>query len=92
MAYAGKPTLAPEAVEVLVQASQEPDFLPGQDLSEREHEVLALMVEGLNNKQISQRLFISQSTTKSHVSNILSKLNVNSRTEAVSYALKNKLV
>lgn len=91
-AHAGQPTLAPEAVEVLVQASQEPKFLPGQDLSEREREVLALMVEGLNNKQISERLFISQSTAKSHVSNVLAKLNVNSRTEAVSFALKNKLI
>ncbi|MBE0687025.1 MAG: response regulator transcription factor [Anaerolineaceae bacterium] len=92
LAHAGQPTLAPEAVEVLVQASQEPKFLPGQDLSEREREVLALMVEGLNNKQISERLFISQSTAKSHVSNVLAKLNVNSRTEAVSFALKNKLI
>jgi len=92
MAHAGKPTLAPEAVEVLVHASLEPDQLPGHDLSERERDVLALMVEGLNNGQISKRLFISQSTTKSHVSSILSKLNVNSRTEAVSFSLKNKLV
>lgn len=91
-AHAGKPTLAPEAVEVLVQASQEPQFLPGQDLTEREREVLKLLVEGLNNKQISERLFVSQSTAKSHVSNVLTKLNVNSRTEAVSFALKNKLV
>lgn len=91
-AYLGKPTLAPEAVEVLVQASQEPKFLPGQDLTEREREVLKLMVEGMNNKQISEHLFVSQSTAKSHVSNVLTKLNVNSRTEAVSYALKNKLV
>ncbi len=91
-AHAGKPTLAPEAVEVLVQASQEPKFLPGQDLTEREREVLKLLVEGMNNKQISERLFVSQSTAKSHVSNVLNKLNVNSRTEAVSFALKNKLV
>jgi NarL family two-component system response regulator LiaR len=90
-AHAGQPTLAPEAVEVLVQASQEPKNLPGHDLTEREREVLKLMVEGLNNKQISERLFVSQSTAKSHVSNVLTKLNVNSRTEAVSIALRNKL-
>jgi len=76
----------------LVQASQEPKFLPGHDLTDREREVLKLMVEGLNNKQISERLYVSQSTVKSHVSNVLKKLNVNSRTKAVSFALKNKLI
>ncbi|MBW6473689.1 MAG: response regulator transcription factor [Anaerolineaceae bacterium] len=91
-AFVGKPTLAPEAVEALIHASQESDNLLGNDLTEREREVLTLMVEGLNNKQISERLFVSQSTAKSHVSNVLTKLNVNSRTEAVSFALKNKLV
>lgn len=91
-AFVGKPTLAPEAVEALIHASQEPENLIGNDLTDREREVLALMVEGLNNIQISERLFISQSTAKSHVSNVLTKLNVNSRTEAVSFALKNKLV
>jgi NarL family two-component system response regulator LiaR len=91
-AFVGKPTLAPEAVEALINASQEPENLIGNDLTDREREVLQLMVEGLNNKQISERLFVSQSTAKSHVSNVLTKLNVNSRTEAVSFALKNKLV
>ena len=91
-ALVGKPTLAPEAVEALIHASQEPENLIGNDLTDREREVLQLMVEGLNNKQISERLFVSQSTAKSHVSNVLTKLNVNSRTEAVSFALKNKLV
>lgn len=91
-AFVGKPTLAPEAVEALIHASQEPENLIGNDLTDREREVLQLMVEGLNNKQISERLFVSQSTAKSHVSNVLTKLNVNSRTEAVSFALKNKLV
>ncbi len=91
-AFVGKPTLAPEAVEALIHASQESDNLIGSDLTDREREVLVLMVEGLNNKQISERLFVSQSTAKSHVSNVLTKLNVNSRTEAVSFALKNKLV
>jgi NarL family two-component system response regulator LiaR len=91
-AFVGKPTLAPEAVEALVHASQESENLIGNDLTDREREVLKLMVEGLNNKQISERLFVSQSTAKSHVSNVLTKLNVNSRTEAVSFALKNKLV
>ncbi len=91
-AFVGKPTLAPEAVEALIHSSQEPENLIGGDLTEREREVLTLMVEGLNNKQISERLYVSQSTAKSHVSNVLTKLNVNSRTEAVSIALRNKLV
>ena len=91
-AFAGKPTLAPEAVEVLVQASREPEITLGHDLSDREREVLALMVDGMNNQQIAERLFVSQSTAKSHVSSILSKLKVNTRTEAVSIALKTRLV
>ncbi|MDO9086080.1 MAG: response regulator transcription factor [Anaerolineaceae bacterium] len=91
-AFIGNPTLAPEAVNALVQAGREPEINLGHDLSDREREVLALMVEGLNNQQIAERLFVSQSTAKSHVSSILSKLKVSTRTEAVSFALKNRLV
>ena len=65
---------------------------PGLDLTEREREVLALMVEGLNNTQIAGRLSVSPSTIKSHVSNILSKLGVASRTEAVTLALRSRIV
>jgi len=54
--------------------------------------VLALMVEGLNNTQIAAKLTISPSTVKSHVSNILSKFGVASRTEAVTLALRHGLV
>ena len=91
-AKAGKPTLAPEAVEVLIQSSQEPENKLGNDLTERERQVLSLLVEGLNNQQIAQRLYVSPSTAKSHVSSILTKLEVSTRTEAVSYALQNKLI
>lgn len=87
-AHAGKPTLAPEAAEVLIQATRYPDEHPGDDLTEREREVLDLLVEGLNNNQIAQRLFVSQSTAKSHVSHLLAKLSVSTRTEAVALALK----
>jgi len=90
-AHAGRSTLAPEAAQALIQASVRPQQ-PGFDLTERELEVLALMVEGLTNNQIAQRLEISVSTAKFHVSTILSKLNAASRTEAVSVALKNGLV
>jgi two-component system, NarL family, response regulator LiaR len=91
-AFAGKPTLAPEAAEVLIQATRHPAEKIGFDLTEREHEVLALMVEGLNNNQIADRLVVSRSTAKFHVSSILSKLGAASRTEAVSIALQNDLV
>jgi NarL family two-component system response regulator LiaR len=88
----GKPTLAPEAAQVLIQATRTSATQPGSDLTEREREVLALLIEGLNNTQIAERLVVSVSTAKFHVSSILTKLGVASRTEAVSFALQNKLV
>ena len=91
-AYAGKPTLAPEAAQALIQATRLPADRVGFDLTEREKEVLALMVEGLNNNQIAERLVVSRSTAKFHVSSVLSKLGAASRTEAVATALKHKLV
>lgn len=91
-AYAGKPTLAPEAAQVLIQATRLPAEKVGFDLTEREREVLALMTQGLNNHGIAERLVISKSTAKFHVSSILSKLGSTSRTEAVAIALQNKLV
>jgi NarL family two-component system response regulator LiaR len=90
-AYAGKPTLAPEAAQALIQASQKP-AMPPVELTDRELEVLELMVAGLTNPDIANRLVISRSTVKFHVSSILTKLNVSSRTEAVATALQNKLV
>jgi NarL family two-component system response regulator LiaR len=90
-AYAGKSTLASEAAQSLIQASVRPPK-PGADLTERELEVLALLVGGQTNAQIAQALEISLSTAKFHVSTILSKLNAGSRTEAVSLALKHELV
>jgi NarL family two-component system response regulator LiaR len=90
-AYMGRATLSPDVAQVIVlTAGQGPE--PGVDLTEREREVLALMVEGLNNTQIAGRLSVSPSTIKSHVSNILSKLGVSSRTEAVTLALRHGLV
>jgi NarL family two-component system response regulator LiaR len=91
LAHAGRATLSPEAAQVLVEAASQPPA-PGFDLTERERDVLALMVEGLNNTQIAGRLIISPSTVKSHVSNILAKLGVASRTEAVTLALRNKII
>jgi NarL family two-component system response regulator LiaR len=90
-AHAGRATLSPEAAQALVETANQPP-MKGLDLTEREREVLALMVEGLNNTQIAGRLTVSPSTIKSHVSNVLSKLGVVSRTEAVTLALRNRIV
>ncbi len=88
----GRPTLAPQAAQVLIQTALYPQEQLGFDLTAREQEVLALMVDGLNNQEIAGKLFISLSTAKSHVSNVLSKMGAATRTEAVSLALKHKLV
>lgn len=90
-AHAGRATLSPEAAQALVETSNLPPS-PGRDLTEREREVLALMIEGLNNTQIAGRLTVSPSTIKSHVSNILAKLGVASRTEAVTLALRKRII
>ena len=90
-AHAGRSTLAPEAAQALIQATRQgPE--PGHDLSPREHEVLTLMVEGLNNPQIGERLDIGVTTVRSHVSKVLSKLGVSNRAEAIALALRSKLV
>jgi len=83
-AVAGQPSLSPEAARVLMKNVSEP-ALPHQDMTGRELEILALMVEGLSNNEIAERLIVSQSTVKFHVSNILSKLGVTGRTEAVPW-------
>jgi NarL family two-component system response regulator LiaR len=90
-AHAGRSTLAPEAVEALLQpAVSEPSRV--YELTPRERDVLALLVEGLTNAEIAGRLGVSRSTVKVHVSNILSKLDVSSRGEAVGVALQGKLL
>ncbi len=90
-AVSGKSTLSPEAARVLIQATR-PSNLPVFDLTEREREVLNLVVQGNSNQQIAEALVISITTVKAHISNILSKLQVASRTEAIAFAVKNKLV
>jgi NarL family two-component system response regulator LiaR len=89
-AHTGKMTLSPEAVQALIHASQQPAEVDA--LTERELEVLRLMAEGLNNAEIAERLTISLSTVKYHISNILGKLQVDNRVAAVSIAMQRKLV
>ena len=90
-AHDGRPTLAPEATQVLIHAATKP---PERhfDLTPRELEVLALVVQGLNNGEIAEKLVVSHSTVKFHVSSILSKLGVGSRTEATALAVQHKLI
>jgi NarL family two-component system response regulator LiaR len=89
-AHAGRPTLAPEAAQVLIKAATEPAQEEG--LTSRELEILRLMVHGDSNPDIAEKLFISRSTVKFHVSNILMKLGTATRTEAVAVAVQRKLV
>src|SRR5512139_469513 len=90
-AVSGRSTLSPEAATALVHATR-PAKQPSYDLTEREMEVLNLVVQGHSNQQIAETLVISLATVKAHTSNILSKLQVSSRAEASAFAIKNKLV
>lgn len=89
-AKAGRMTLSPEAAQALVQASRH--AAESGLLTERESEVLKLMVEGLNNAEIAGRLVVSLSTVKYHISNILMKLGVDNRVAAVTMAIQKKMV
>jgi NarL family two-component system response regulator LiaR len=91
-AIAGRATLAPEAAQALIHVNRTIFQATRLDLTEREKEVLALMIEGLNNLEIADRLVVSRSTVKFHVSSVLSKLGATTRTEAVAIALQKRLV
>jgi two-component system NarL family response regulator len=66
--------------------------VPNPRLTPREMEVLRLVARGLNNRDIARELFISENTVKNHVRNILEKLQLHSRMEAVVYAVRKKLL
>ena len=87
---AGKVQLAPEAASSLINEVRAP--ASPEALTERETEVLKLIARGKANKEIADELFIDETTVKSHVHSILSKLNVRSRTQAVLYAVRLGLV
>jgi NarL family two-component system response regulator LiaR len=90
-AYDGRMTLSPEATQVLAQSVSQ-SHIPGNDLTERERDVLSCMVDGLNNNEIAEKLVISLGTVKFHVSNIYQKIGVDSRVEAVKLAIEQKLI
>mgnify|MGYP001025983740 FL=1 len=89
-ASAGRPTVAPEITQSILMENN--NSQPDRELTNREREVLALMVEGLTNPKIAERLFITRSTARAHVSSILLKLGVSNRSEAVVLALRERLV
>lgn len=90
-AVSGRSTLAPEAARVLIQATR-PSKKPLYDLTDREMEVLNLVVQGHSNQHIADAMVISLATVKAHMTSILAKLQVSSRAEAIALAIKNKLV
>ncbi|QKS71865.1 response regulator transcription factor [Paenalkalicoccus suaedae] len=89
--HAGKAVLEPEIATKLMTRVRQPKVHPHDQLTERERDVLKLMTEGMSNQEIADELFIALKTVKVHVSNILHKLGVQDRTQAVIYALKQKM-
>jgi len=87
----GQSTLSPAVTQALVAATARPPE-PDYHLTERERELLGLLVHGLSNPDIAQHLTISLSTVKFHISSILAKLGASSRTEAVAMALEKHLI
>ena len=90
-AYKGQSTLSPSASKVVIQSVVSPPPL-GHDLTNRELEVLGHIVKGESNREIAEHLDISNSTVKNHVSQILGKLNVASRTHAAALAVEHQML
>jgi len=90
-AYYGQSTFSPEATQALVQSGSKSQEL-GDDLSKRERQVLTLVVEGLSNEKIADRLVISPYTVKNHVSACISKLRANNRTQAATIAIERGII
>jgi NarL family two-component system response regulator LiaR len=90
-AYHRQPTFAAQAIQALISTTQHPNNM-GYDLTKRQKEVLALMIDGLNNRQIAKYLVISNSTVKNHICSIYSKLNTTNRTQTVAMAIKHQIL
>lgn len=91
--FHGQSVLEPEVTGKMMQRMRNPKHSElYEDLTNREMEILLLMTEGKSNQEIADELFIALKTVKVHVSNILSKLEVQDRTQAVIYAFKHSLV
>ncbi|MBQ3301084.1 MAG: response regulator transcription factor [Eggerthellaceae bacterium] len=80
------------AVKISSPAERHERFNPADSLTEREHDVLALLGEGLSNSEIAQRLFISEKTVKKHLNSIYVKINVSNRAQAAIYAIRAGIV
>ena len=95
-AYHGEARLHPEIARRLMQQVSQQTSLPRKsqvdDITEREREVVRLVAQGRSNHDIAQELVISEKTVKTHISNILSKLNLQDRTQLAIYAIKKGLV
>jgi DNA-binding NarL/FixJ family response regulator len=89
--HAGRPALHPSVAARLMHRSG-PDRRPHSDLTNRERDVLRLVVEGLANKEIAQRLGIGEKTVKTHVSRVLAKLGVADRTQAAVLAIREGVI
>lgn len=90
--HQGRPALHPDIASRLMRRVAEPAGDPAIQFTARERQVLGLIAEGFANKEIARRLFISEKTVKTHVSNILSKLGVADRTQAAVLAIRRRLV
>lgn len=91
--YKGESVFEPEVTnKVLSKMRKKPEILLHDSLTTREMEILLLIAQGKTNQEIADELFIALKTTKVHVSNILSKLEIHDRTQAAIYAFKHELV
>jgi len=93
-AYNGESYIQPKLAADLIKEFNKPRgsrIKKENELTQREYEVIALIADGLNNKDIAERLYISEKTVKNHVSNIFRKINVSDRTQAAIYAYKNNI-
>ena len=97
--WAGQSRISPSMASKLLtefaaisKASKDKPQMPAPRLTDREMEVLRLVAQGLNNRDIAKQLFISENTVKNHIRNILEKLHLHSRMEAVVYAVREKMI